>query len=138
MSVNQLETPPLPDVGRAAVPASKFREVSIPCLEEIPLHIRNVAALRGLGFTFRQIGRAYGVTPQAASIMLARQRALLKAEGRRPELAGLSPRAVNCLGRLGIHHRAGARAVPDLAARLQNQRNCGQKTIREILDWAAG
>jgi hypothetical protein len=53
-------------------------------------------------------------------------------------VAGLSPRAVNCLGRLGIHHRAGARAVPDLAARLQNQRNCGQKTIREILDWAAG
>jgi hypothetical protein len=53
------------------------------------------------------------------------------------DVAGLSPRAVNCLGRLGIHHRAGARAIPDLAARLQNQRNCGQKTVREILDWAA-
>jgi len=132
MSVNQIEISPPQSLA-----ADRANGANIPSLDEIPLHVRNVAALRGLGFTFRQIGRTYGVTPQAASIMLARQRALMKAQGRRPELAGLSPRAVNCLGRLGIRDRAGARAMPDLEARLQNQRNCGQKTIREILDWAA-
>jgi hypothetical protein len=136
MSVNQIEiSPPHTDASFVSDPGSGV--TTIPSLDEIPLHVRNVAALRGLGFTFRQIGRTYGVTPQAASIMLARQRALMKGQGRRPELAGLSPRAVNCLGRLGIRDRAGARAVPNLEARLQNQRNCGQKTIREILDWAA-
>ena len=137
MSVNQIEiSPPHTADGVVSAPNPESGGTSIPSLDDIPLHVRNVAALRGLGFTFRQIGRTFGVSPQAASIMLVRQRALMKVQSRRPELAGLSPRAVNCLGRLGIRDRAGARAFPDLEARLQNQRNCGEKTIREILDWA--
>ena len=110
----------------------------VPSLEEIPLHVRNVAALRGLGYSFRQIGQSYGVTPQAASVMLTRQRALLKGMRRqKSELTSLSPRAVNCLGRLGIHSREEARQAGDLQAKLTNQRNCGSKTIQEIIDWAA-
>lgn len=108
-----------------------------PGLEDVPLHVRNLAALRGLGFSFREIGRSYGVTPQAASIMLSRQRALMKTLKRHSDLSGLSPRAVNSLGRLGIRTREAARAASNLEEKLRNQRNCGQKTIREILDWAA-
>jgi len=109
----------------------------MPNLEEIPLHVRNVAALRGLGYSFRQIGESYGVTPQAASVMLSRQMTKLKSLKRQSELTSLSPRAVNCLGRLGIRTREEARAISNLEYKLQNQRNCGQKTIHEILDWAA-
>ena len=135
MSIDQVDSL---DTSVAAAEAPRVvppRRSGVPCLEEIPLHVRNVAALRGLGYSFRQIGATYGVTPQAASVMLARQKALLKNLQRQSELTGLSPRAVNCLGRLGLRNREAARAVSDLEAKLQHQRNCGQKTIREILDW---
>lgn len=108
-----------------------------PSLEEVPLYVRNVAALRGLGFSFREIGKSYGVTPQAASVMLTRQRALMKTLKRQSDLSDLSPRAVNSLGRLGIRTREAARAVSNLEEHLRSQRNCGQKTVREILDWTA-
>lgn len=116
---------------------TQIHRSGVPNLEDIPLHVRNVAALRGLGYSFRQIGESYGVTPQAASVMLARQKAVLQGLKRHSDLSGLSPRAVNCLGRLGLRARRDARAVADLEFKLQNQRNCGEKTIREILDWAA-
>lgn len=118
-------------------PSKEIHRSGVPDLEDVPLHVRNVAALRGLGYSFRQIGESYGVTPQAASVMLARQKAVLQGARRHSDLVGLSPRAVNCLGRLGLRARRDARAVADLELKLQNQRNCGQKTIREILDWAA-
>lgn len=110
----------------------------VPDLELIPLHVRNLAALRGLGFSFRQIGRAYGITPQAASIMLTRQRTRIRSLKRQAELGNLSPRAINCLGRLGVKTRETARSMENLEAQLQSQRNCGRKTTREILDWVAG
>jgi hypothetical protein len=108
----------------------------LPDLDTIPLYARNIAALRGLGFTFRQIAKGYGITPQAASLTISRQRETLKTLKRQSDFTGLSPRAVSCLGRLGIKTRASARAMADLEVSLRNQRNCGQKTIREVLDWA--
>lgn len=110
--------------------------VSMPDPESLPLYVRNVATLRGLGFSFPQIARHYGVTPQAISVLLTRQRASLKQGQAIPELAGLSPRAANCLGRLRIATRAEARKHRDLQKELHAQRNCGQKTLEEILRWA--
>lgn len=133
MSVEQLTSYELPKQSR---PVRRI-ESDLPDLEEIPLHVRNLATLRGLGFSFRQISKNYGVTPQAASLMLARQKALLKSARRHSELSGLSPRAVNCLGRLGVRSKDSARTLGSLEIRLQGMRNCGQKTIREILDWAS-
>lgn len=106
-------------------------------LEDVPHHVRNVAALRGLGFSFREIGKSYGVTPQAASIMLSRHRALMKTLKRQSDLAGLSPRAVNSLGRLGVRTREDACSTPNLEEKLRIQRNCGRKTIDEVLDWVS-
>lgn len=108
----------------------------LPDVEQVPLFIRNVATWRGLGYSLRHISAQSGVTPQALSIMLVRQRASLHAAALGPgELAGLSPRAVSCLGRLGVGTRDKARRLKDLEALLATQRNCGRKTIREILDW---
>lgn len=109
--------------------------VSLPDPDNLPLYVRNVATLRGLGFSFAQIAQHYGVTPQAISVLLTRQRASLKQGQAIPELAGLSPRAANCLGRLRIATRAEARKHRDLQKELQAQRNCGQKTLEEILRW---
>lgn len=136
MSIDQIDTVEA-SVALAEEAPAESRLAGVPSLENVPLHVRNVAALRGLGFSFREIGKSYGVTPQAASVMLARQKAVLKSLKRQSELSGLSPRAVNCLGRLGIRTREAARSIDNLEAKLQHQRNCGQKTIREILDWVA-
>jgi hypothetical protein len=135
MPVHQLESVAIPETTAGRPPAAP-RTAGLPDPQDIPLHVRNMAVLRGLGYTFRQIGQNYGVTPQAASVMLARQKALLQSTRRACELSGLSPRAVNCLGRLGIRTREEARRHGNLGALLENQRNCGEKTIREILDWA--
>jgi hypothetical protein len=109
----------------------------LPDLGKVPLFVRNVATWRGLGYSLRQISAQSGVTPQALSIMLARQRASLLAAALRPgDLADLSPRAVSCLGRLGIATRKKANSIKDLEALLRVQRNCGRKTIREVLEWA--
>ena len=140
MSIDQLESV---SPGDARAESSSRQTIAprlqddLPDLEAIPLHVRNVAALRGLGYSFRQIGQGFGVSPQAASIMLSRQRALMKSLKTESDLAGLSPRAINCLGRLGIRTRAAARAMEDLPAKLQGHRNCGVKTVGEILAWAA-
>lgn len=136
MSLQQLEPLDAPSAGSALRDLPGAAEG--PSLEDLPLHVRNVAALRGLGFTFREIGQSFGVSPQAASVMLSRHRALMKKLKRHSEMGSLSPRAVNCLGRLGVRTRRAAQALEDLPERLKKQRNCGQKTIREILDWAAG
>lgn len=125
-----------PDGGLAGRHGGGMENSGLPDPEELPLHIRNVATLRGLGFTYSQIGRHYGITPQAASILLHRQKTHLSKAMNASELNGLSPRAVNCLGRLRIRNRAGARCHPDILAALREQRNCGQKTIDEIIRWS--
>jgi hypothetical protein len=134
MSINEFGNaatlPPVTDCPRVPLHLAETHG-----LEDVPLYVRNVAALRGLGFSFREIGKSYGVTPQAVSIMLTRQRAVMKSLKRPSDHGNLSPRAVNSLGRLGIHTRDDARATPNLEEQLRIQRNCGPKTIREILDW---
>jgi hypothetical protein len=109
---------------------------SLPDIGKVPLFVRNVAAWRGLGYTFSQIGRSCGVSPQAISIMMAREKRRLSSELDPSEFTGLSPRAVNCLGRLGISSRAAAQKTQKLEDALLGQRNCGEKTVREILSWA--
>jgi len=111
----------------------------LPDVDHLPRFVRDVAAWYGLGYSLREIGANCGVTRQALSIMLVRQRERWKsARTLAPgELTGLSPRAVNCLGRLGITTRRKARQMADLELRLRSQRNCGSKTTREILDWAS-
>ena len=47
-------------------------------LEELPQRVRDIATLRGLGYTFREISEQFGVTPQAISLMLSRHRRVLK------------------------------------------------------------
>jgi DNA-directed RNA polymerase alpha subunit len=47
------------------------------------------------------------------------------------ELASLSARAVNVLGRHGIRTREQARQT-NLLERLDRERNCGRKTLDEI------
>lgn len=103
-------------------------------LDSVPARIREIAALRGLGYTFREIAEPLNITPQAVSLMLSRYRRCLKSLHESMELSHLSARAVNSLGRLGIKSREEARQrnVLDL---LQNQRNCGRKTLDEIERW---
>ena len=103
-------------------------------LEELPQRVRDIAALRGLGYTFREISEQFGVTPQAISLMLSRHRRVLKTLRGAVELAGLSPRAVNALGRHGIRSRAAA-IEADVLGLLKGGRNCGDKTLEEIRRW---
>ena len=103
-------------------------------VEDVPARIRNIAMLRGLGYTFREIGEEFGVSPQAVSLMLSRhQRAFRKLRGA-VEFRELSSRAVNALGRHGIRSRHQALAA-DVLGLLANQRNCGKKTLEEIERW---
>jgi len=103
-------------------------------LRQLPERVRDIATLRGLGYSYRKIAEAFGVTPQAVSVMLSRHRHSLADLRRHPEFAELSPRAVNALAKHGIRSRADARGrnVSDL---LQGQRNCGRKTLEEIARW---
>jgi len=96
--------------------------------------VRDVAALRGLGFSYREIASHYGVTPQAISVLLSRCRRQMKAIGGAPGLANLSTRAATALRRLGMQSREEARAG-DALARLAHARNCGRKTLEEIEHW---
>jgi len=50
------------------------------------------------------------------------------------ELNSLSPRAVNVLGRHGIRTREQARQA-NVLERLGGERNCGRKTMDEIVRW---
>ena len=103
-------------------------------LESLPARVRNIATLRGLGYTFREIGEQLEVSPQAISLMLSRHRRVLRKIGGAVELKELSSRAVNALGQYGIRTRAEARAANVLEL-LSNQRNCGRKTLDEIARW---
>ena len=103
-------------------------------LESLPRRVRDIATLRGLGYSFREIGREFEVSPQAISIMLMRHRRGLKQLRGAIELQGLSPRAVNALGRLGIRTREDA-AGRNLVDLLKGERNCGAKTRSEIERW---
>jgi len=106
----------------------------LPGLDHVPQRIRQLAMLRGLGYSFREIGKQLGVSPQAVSLMLSRHRRAFRSLSHAMELSNLSARAVNALGRHGIRNRAEARqrGVLDL---LQDERNCGRKTLDEIARW---
>ncbi len=106
-------------------------------INEIPHRIRNIAMYRGLGYSFREIAAEFNVTPQAVSLMLSRHRRALKSLNGAMDLAHLSARAVNALDRYGIHTREEARKQNVLAL-LQNERNCGRKTLDEIERWLSG
>ncbi len=103
-------------------------------LEHIPGRIRDIAVLRGLGYSYREIASPLGITPQAVSLMLIRHKRCLKQLKSASDLHSLSARAVNVLSRRGIATRQEARARGVLAL-LQRERNCGAKTVAEIERW---
>ncbi len=105
-------------------------------LDALPERVRLIATLRGLGYSFREIGAQFDVTPQGASVILARHRRSLKQLKDSIELHGLSARAANALGRHGIRSREQARRT-DVMHLLRNERNCGRKTCDEIGRWIA-
>ena len=100
----------------------------------LPVRVRDIAMLRGLGYTFREIGKQLGVTSQAVSLMLSRHRRSLKSLSGALEMAELSSRAANALGRHKITTREEARRA-DVLRLLQYERNCGSKTLQEIERW---
>jgi predicted transcriptional regulator len=103
-------------------------------LGDIPERVRQIAMLRGLGYSYRQIAVPLQVTPQAVSLMLTRHRRTLKSLRDAMELNSLSARAVNVLGRHGICTREQAREA-NVLERLAGERNCGRKTMDEIARW---
>ncbi len=103
-------------------------------IEALPERVRAIATLRGLGYSYREIGRLFSVTPQAVSLMLGRHKRTIKKLGSSLELQQLSARAVNALGRHRIRSREEARDC-DVLALLLNERNCGRKTQEEIAKW---
>ena len=103
-------------------------------LGEIPERVRQIAMMRGLGYSYRQIAGPLNVTPQAVSLMLMRHRRALKTLRGAMELSALSPRAVNVLGRHGIRTREQARQA-NVLERIAGERNCGRKTMDEIARW---
>jgi predicted transcriptional regulator len=104
--------------------------------DDLPHRVREIATLRGLGYSFREIAEQLNVTPQAVSLMLSRHRRSLKSLNGSLELRNLSARAVNALGRHGVASRQQARDM-DVLQRLRGERNCGRKTIDEIARWLA-
>lgn len=109
-------------------------EALVPGLANVPWRVREIAMLRGLGYSYREIAQELKVTPQAVSLMLVRHRRPAKSLRQRMDLLGLSPRAVNVLARHGVTQREDALALP-LLELIQNERNCGSKTIEEIRCW---
>jgi len=103
-------------------------------LEAVPQRVREIAMLRGLGYSFREIAGQLHVSPQAVSLMLSRHRRSIKSLRSAMELRNLSARAVNALGRHRIKTREEAQATNVLAL-LGNERNCGRKTLEEIAHW---
>ena len=100
----------------------------------VPQRVKEIALLRGLGYSFREIGDRLGISPQAVSLMLSRHRRAAKLLDRTLQLRGLSSRAVNALGRHSIRTREQARQRNILAI-LPYERNCGNKTVNEIERW---
>ena len=123
MSSNCLHDSP-PEAGRT----------EFALLDEVPERVRHIAMLRGLGYSYRQIAAPLKVTPQAVALMLARHRQSLKSLRGAAELGSLSARAVNALGRHGIRTRKQAR-LANLPVLLAGERNCGRKTVEEIIRW---
>ena len=120
---------------RQSSPALNLPAAPLPTnLDAVPQRIREIAMLRGLGYSFRQIAAQFSVTPQAVSLMLSRHRRCLRALRGSIELSTLSPRAVNALGRHGIHTREQAREK-DAISLLKGSRNCGRKTLDEVARW---
>lgn len=105
-----------------------------PALEGVPERIREIAMMRGLGYSFRQIAEQFCVTPQAISLMLSRHKRSLKSLRGATELTNLSSRAANALGRHHIRSREEARRM-NVVELLKDARNCGRKTISEIERW---
>lgn len=112
----------------ARATASMFEVGRIPC------RIREVALLRGLGYTFREIAHQLDVSPQAVTHMLARYRRSAESLEGTVDLQGLSARAVHALELHGIRTRSEGRNKCVLAL-IKQQRNCGRKTREEIADW---
>ena len=107
---------------------------SNPTLDTVPERIREIAMMRGLGYSFRQIADQFCVTPQAVSLMLARHKKTVKSLRGATELTNLSSRAANALGRLNVRNREEARRM-NVIQSLKGARNCGRKTISEIEQW---
>lgn len=103
-------------------------------MESLPQRIRDFATLRGLGYSLREIGGQFDVTPQAVSLALLRHRRSLISLAGALELSPLSSRAINALGRHGVTSRQKAKERRVLTL-LQNERNCGRKTLAEIKRW---
>jgi predicted transcriptional regulator len=120
--------------GNARIVRNPPGTMSAATLEGLPQRVRDIATLRGFGYSFRQISEQFGITPQAVSLMLSRHRRCLKALRGSIELVALSPRAVNALARHGIRTREQARQM-DVVALLAGSRNCGKKTLAEIRQW---
>ncbi|MBE2180647.1 MAG: sigma-70 family RNA polymerase sigma factor [Chthoniobacterales bacterium] len=116
------------------VPAVIPTDARIEGLADLPQRIRDIATLRGLGYSLREIASQLDVTPQAVSLMLSRHQRALKSLGGAIDLQGLSSRAVNALGRHGISSRKQARER-NVLPKLRGARNCGPKTLREIESW---
>jgi predicted transcriptional regulator len=102
--------------------------------DDIPHRVREIAMMRGLGYSFREIAEQLSVTPQAVSLMLTRHRRSLKTIKGAMELCQLSARAVNVLGRHRISTREQARNK-NILQLLRGERNCGRKTLEEIERW---
>lgn len=118
-----------------SAPASPELAVALDsAFEAVPQRVREIAMLRGLGYSFREIATPLNVTPQAVSLMLSRHKRGLKSLGGSMELGSLSSRAVNALGRHGIQTRDEARRRNALGL-IKNERNCGHKTFAEIAHW---
>jgi predicted transcriptional regulator len=118
---------------QVSAPRDEARDVDT-LIEGLPTRVRDIALLRGLGYSFREIGRQLGVTPQAVSLMLARHRRCLKSLSKAVEMVELSARAANALGRHKISTREEARQA-DVLRLLRYERNCGRKTFDEIERW---
>lgn len=103
-------------------------------LDLLPGRVRDIATLRGLGFTCLEIGRRFGITPQAVSATLARYHRRIGDFAERKDMLELSGRASNALSRIGVNCRADARSR-DIFALLRRERNCGEKTLEEIRRW---
>lgn len=114
--------------------SERLAEGGAVALPDVPERVRQIAMLRGLGYSYRQIAGPLDVTPQAVALMLARYRRSLKSLRGVMELCFLSSRAVNVLGRHGIRTREQARQA-NLLERLADERNCGNKTLQEIARW---
>ena len=129
--------PPRPTMHQQSSPVAVSAAFQSRNLEAIPQRVGEIAMLRGLGYSYREIGRQFSVTPQAVSLMLSRHRRALKSLGTAVELSNLSARAVNALGRHGIKNREQACNVNVLDI-LRTERNCGRKTLDEIAHWLDG